>query len=362
MDCTAERELQKRRLKLVEEYRLAQQRQHPNGWNVTQLAQARGVYRQDLWDWSSRLAAQEDSSAVLPGKRGPKCPANKTPESVSQKVLQLASLEGYDSERLKANHPELPSARTIRRLLKPVKPRTLKPPVLRYEKAAPGDLAHIDLKKLPNVKGQNPKEKYYLAGVLDDYSRLVYQEKLPDKQAETVSAFWERARYWFKTTYQIEFKALLSDNGTEFTTHHVNSRYKHVFEQTLACHQVKHKYTQPYRPQTNGKIERYWRTWQESAWQPTAFENWTQVEQAIKQSQQQYNQWRKHGGIGYQTPQHRLRQWQEGAMTVYLAVFSQLLSPDEGAMGSSPKRRSRDLTRLLLSREYGNCKNGHLRH
>jgi transposase InsO family protein len=94
--------------------------------------------------------------------------------------------------------------------------------------------------------------------VIDDATRITYAEVLSNKRAKTLADFMRRAYKWFQNK-GITIKKLLSDNGLEFTTHHKESRHLHSFEVMLQKLNIIHKYTRVRRPQTNGKIERFWR-------------------------------------------------------------------------------------------------------
>ncbi|MBS3813437.1 DDE-type integrase/transposase/recombinase, partial [Candidatus Bipolaricaulota bacterium] len=100
--------------------------------------------------------------------------------------------------------------------------------VERYEKDKPGELAHIDIKKLPNVEGEDPSKKKYQHALTDDCTRIPYVEVLPDKRAKTAADFFERGTRWFNRNYDIQFEALLSDNGKEYTFHTKSGRDKHI--------------------------------------------------------------------------------------------------------------------------------------
>jgi transposase InsO family protein len=88
-----------------------------------------------------------------------------------------------------------------------------------------------------------------------------------------VADFMRRAIKWF-AKQGIIFKAILSDNGLEFTTHHKESRDMHVFEKVLIKHTIKHKYTRVCRPQTNGKVERWWQILETELFRKYTFTSW----------------------------------------------------------------------------------------
>jgi transposase InsO family protein len=149
----------------------------------------------------------------------------------------------------------------------------------RYEHPAAGDLVHIDIKKLGRIPdgggwrafgrgsqqhkrsgvateraaraGASPSRGYvYLHHAVDDHSRLAYSEILPDQRKETAAAFWKRARKFF-AAHGITVKAVLTDNGSCYRSR--------LWAKTLGK-KIKHRRTRPYRPQTNGKVERFNRT------------------------------------------------------------------------------------------------------
>ena len=136
-----------------------------------------------------------------------------------------------------------------------------------YEHAAPGDLVHVDVKKLGRIpdgggwrfrgmrtgrqnKQRQPAGYAFLHHAVDDHSRLVYSEIHADERQETAVAFWQRAEAYF-TDCGITVKAVLTDNG--------NAYRSRLWAATLGT-RIKHRRTRPYRPQTNGKVERFNRT------------------------------------------------------------------------------------------------------
>jgi transposase InsO family protein len=148
-------------------------------------------------------------------------------------------------------------------------------PALRYERARPGELVHVDVKKLGRIQGgagwrvrggrQHYNPRYtdqagnvrhtvgyeYVHIAVDDHSRLAYAEVLADEKATTAVAFLRRALAFYRR-YGIRVERVLSDNG---------SAYRSAVH-ALACRRlgIKHLRTRPYRPQTNGKAERFIRT------------------------------------------------------------------------------------------------------
>ncbi|GAH84936.1 unnamed protein product, partial [marine sediment metagenome] len=104
----------------------------------------------------------------------------------------------------------------------------------------------------------------------DDCTRLTYLEILKDKRASTLTYFMARALSWFKQIYNFEFEKVLSDNGPEFKG---SLDREHSFE--MMCDQlgIKHIYTRPYRPQTNGKVEAFWKIIKNEFFYPNSFDS-----------------------------------------------------------------------------------------
>jgi len=136
-----------------------------------------------------------------------------------------------------------------------------------YEHEHPGDLVHVDIKKLGRIpdggghwvmssqQGQSNRKSTrpgyaFLYHVVEDHWRLVYSEILGDQRKETVAVFWERARAFF-AEYGITVLCVITDNGSCYRSH--------AFRDALDG-SVKHKFTHPYRPQTNRKVKKFNRT------------------------------------------------------------------------------------------------------
>jgi transposase InsO family protein len=191
-------------------------------------------------------------------------------------------------------------------------------PALRYERARPGELVHIDVKKLGRIQGgagkrvrggirQHSNPKYtdaagnirrsvgweYVHVAVDDHSRLAYAEVLPDEKAATATGFLARA-VAFYARYDITVEQLLTDNG---------SCYRGSVH-ALACRRlgIRHLRTQPYRPQTNGKAERFIRTllagWAYGAIYRSSHERTGALDGWLWH----YNHRRRHSALGHQPP------------------------------------------------------------
>jgi len=177
--------------------------------------------------------------------------------------------------------------------------------IIRYEKAMAGEMVHIDLHKMKNIKWENPDKKKYWAGVIDDATRLVYVEIISNKRAKTLADFMRRAYRWYKMK-GITIKRVMTDNWLEFTTHNRDKtsigNSKHSFEVALSKLWIIHKYTKIRCPQTNGKIERFWKVINDNFWYKYNFTSHKDFKMRFMDWIAYYNLKRPHGGIEYMTP------------------------------------------------------------
>lgn len=200
-----------------------------------------------------------------------------------------------------------------------------KPRIVRYEKQAPGELVHVDIKKLGRIPdgggwrthgrgsaqdrragvvrdraaraGALPSRGYtYLHHAVDDYSRLAYSEILTDEKKETAARFWERARTFF-TDAGVTVTGVMTDNGSCYRSH--------AFAQALGP-DVRHRRTRPYRPQTNGKVERFNRTLAQEWAYAEAYDSDAARAETYEAWLHHYNHHRPHTGIGGLTPSDRV--------------------------------------------------------
>jgi transposase InsO family protein len=189
--------------------------------------------------------------------------------------------------------------------------------VVRYERSRPGELVHVDVKRLGRIVGgagwrarggpqhYNPVltdaagRRRHTVGyecvhiAIDDHSRLAYAEVLPDEKAITAAAFLSRAVAFYRR-YGIRVEAVLSDNGSAYVS----------AIHAIACRRlrIKHLRTRPYRPQTNGKAERFIRTML-TGWAYGAMYGSSQERtQALDGWLWHYNHQRRHSALGHQPP------------------------------------------------------------
>ncbi|MBW5254985.1 IS481 family transposase [Streptomyces sp. P01-B04] len=196
-------------------------------------------------------------------------------------------------------------------------------PIRRYERGRPGELVHVDIKKLGNIpdgggwrtvgrtagdhnrqattdqrKSCKPVIGYsYIHSAVDDHSRLAYSEVLTNERQETAAGFWQRAQAFF-TAHGFTVERVLTDNGSCYKSR--------LFTQTLAAAGITHKKIRPYRPQTNGKVERFNRTLLDEWAYLRPYTTNTERTQALADFLHTYNHHRCHTALGGQPPISRV--------------------------------------------------------
>ena len=180
-------------------------------------------------------------------------------------------------------------------------------PAVRYEHSRPGELLHVDVKKLGRItrpghrvtgsrhdrSGQGKKGWEYVHIAIDDYSRLAYAEVLADEKATTIVGFLGRAVAFYRR-HGIRIERLLTDNGSGYrsTVH------------ALACKAlgIRHSRTRPYRPQTNGKAERFIRTLLNGWAYGAIYRSSSERARALDGWLWHYNHRRRHSTLSHQPP------------------------------------------------------------
>jgi transposase InsO family protein/transposase len=291
------------------------------GWTIKAAAAAAETSQKTCGKWVSRYRADRECG-LLDRSSAPEHVANRTDE---QRIEAIAALR-----RLRFSGPEIAelfgmAVSTVSGILTRIGMGRLGrlglEPVERYERERPGELIHIDVKKLGRIKGGAGKRVTgarrhhqlaitdaagrrrktagwdYVHVAIDDATRIAYAEVLPDEKASTAVAFLGRA-LTFYARHGITVERVMTDNG---------SAYRSAIH-GLACRAlgIRHLRTRAYRPQTNGKAERFIRTmlggWAYGAIYGTSQERTAALDGWLFT----YNHHRRHRSIGRQPPITRL--------------------------------------------------------
>jgi transposase InsO family protein len=187
-------------------------------------------------------------------------------------------------------------------------------PVRRYEREAPGELLHLDTKKLARIRrighrihGDRSKRVYgagweFAHVCIDDHTRLAYVEVLPDERGATAAAFLKRALAWYAKR-GIEVERVMTDNGSCY----ISKEFAGVCD----GREIDHLFTKPYTPKTNGKAERFIQTLTQKWAYRRPYRNSALRASALRPWIKHYNHERPHRGLGMKTPMARLREARE---------------------------------------------------
>ena len=164
-----------------------------------------------------------------------------------------------------------------------------------------GELGHVDLHQLPrDMFLAPPAATAYVVSLIDSCSRLAWAEVVTAKKALPVMFKTLKMINTLNVSYGLVFTEILSDNGAEFASR--NNRAEHPFEAMLIELGIVHRYTRPYRPQTNGKVERFWRTLDDDVIEGATFDNLDHFANELFEYLVYYNNFRPHQAIAGLTP------------------------------------------------------------
>ena len=285
------------------------------GWTIEATAERFQVDAKTVRKWRDRYIAEGLNGLKDRSSRPHRSP-NRTRRSTHRQVLRLRRKRRWGADRIAFDVGI--AASTVRRILGSEgcgrldrgDRATDRSPVQRYQRERPGELVHVDVKKIASIptgggwrvrgKGyeghflRNRGHGYrYIHTALDDRTRIVYSEILNDEQAATAAAFWARAAAWF-ATIGITCERVITDNGACYRSG--------LWHRACATTNTVVKKTRPRRPQTNGKVERYHRILLEE-W--AYIRPWTSDQQravAYNHFIHFYNHHRPHGALGWATP------------------------------------------------------------
>lgn len=164
-----------------------------------------------------------------------------------------------------------------------------------------GEMGHVDLHQLPRDMFVTPPERpAYLICLIDACSRLAWAEVLASKKALPVMFKTLKMINTLNVNYGLQFREILTDNGAEFAAR--TKPDDHPFEAMLGELGIKHRYTRPYRPQTNGKAERFWRTINDDVINEATFDNLENFTNELFEYIVYYNAFRPHQALKGLTP------------------------------------------------------------
>jgi len=301
-------------------------------WPVARAAERFQVSPATAHEWARRYRAGEPMTDR--SSRPHTSPMRCSPQ-VERRIIKLRFCHQWGPHRIsyRLGVPRSTVGRVLARYRMPLLAHVdratglpvRKPKPVRYEASAPGELVHVDIKKLGRIPdgggwrahgrgsaqarqaalarkesaraGSPPSRGYaFVHHAVDSYSRLAYSEQLENERKETAAGFWKRARTFFREA-EFEVTAVMTDNGACYRSY--------AFKAALG-EGVKHRRTRPYRPQTNGKVERfnrtlaaewaYAQTYLSDAARAATYADWIH----------HYNHHRPHTGIGGLTPAQRI--------------------------------------------------------
>jgi transposase InsO family protein len=304
--------------------KLLVERIEEGGWSLMSAAEAAGISERTAAKWLGRWRAEGDAGLAdrssAPRRRPTQLPADRLKAIEALRRLRMTAAEIAEVLRMALS--------TVSRWLKRIglgKRSRLEPqePPNRYERSRPGELIHVDVKKLGRIRGvghrisgsrasqKKMRREGRRTGALgwefvhvcvDDATRLAYVEVLADEKGPTAAGFLRRAAEWFKSM-GITVEGVLSDNGSCYRSR--------AHAEVCAELGMRHQFTRPYRPRTNGKAERFIQTlvnrwaygaiYGSSAERTAALPGWLT----------HYNFNRRHGSLGHRSPAARLAELEQ---------------------------------------------------
>jgi transposase InsO family protein len=282
------------------------------GIPVTSAAEAAGVSRRSASKWKGRYREAGEAALVDRSSRPLRSPRQTHP-AVVEEILRLRRRRqtGQQIASRVGSSPSTVARILAREGLSRLKNLDPKQPVRRYQRDHPGELIHIDTKKLGRIQvvghriTGNRRQRARRAGwefvhvAVDDASRLAYAEVLANERSPTAVAFLRRLLAWY-SSHGITVKGVMTDNGSCYRSHRFAS----------ACRRLglRHLRTRPYRPCTNGKAERFIQTLLRGWAYHRAYPTSTQRSQRLPKFLSYYNLRRPHASLGRQAPAARLRE------------------------------------------------------
>lgn len=291
------------------------------GFTKAEAARDAGVTEPTARKWFGRYLAEGEAGLKDQSSRPKRSPRSIKPET----ALAIVELR-----RRRLTHARIAvsvgvSESTVGRVLRRAglsRLRDLEPsePVLRYEHESPGDLVHIDTKKLGRIerlghritgdRRSSPRGGgwEFLFVAIDDHSRIGFTDLYPDECKASAIQFLENTVAYFRFL-GVRLRAVLTDNGSAFRSK--------AFRQACARLGLKQRFTRAYRPQTNGKAERFIQSALREWAYGIAYNHSSEREQMLERWRHHYNWHRPHQGIAGMAPISRLAQSRNNLLTLH---------------------------------------------
>ena len=294
------------------------------GWPQAHIAKAMGVSRRCVAKWLDRFGAEGEAGLQDRSSRPRTCPT-RTAAEVEARIVELRRRErrGPDWIGAELGVPARTVSRVLARqrvprlcALDPITGeviRASKATAVRYERDRPGELVHMDVKKLGRIpdgggwrahgrdaraRDRTTKVGYdYVHSLVDDHSRLAYSEILPDEKGSTSEAFLARAISYFTAHGIPTIERLMTDNAWA---------YRWSLRELCAAHGITQKFIRPHCPWQNGKVERLNRTLQTEWAYRQVFTSNAERAAALAPWLEHYNTRRRHSALGGLPPISRL--------------------------------------------------------
>ncbi len=297
-----------------------------DGWKKAHIAAAMGISRKCVRTWITRFQAQGEAGLVDRSSR-PRNSPRRTSAEVEDRIVELRSRQRRGPAWIGAELG-VPARTVSRVLVRRGQPRlavldpmtgqvirSSKATAVRYERSRPGELVHMDVKKLARIPdgggwrahgraaGSTSRRRStvvgydYVHSLVDDHSRLAYSEILPDEKGATCAAFLTRAAAYFATCGILRIERVMTDNAWA---------YKWSLREVITALGARQKFIKPHCPWQNGKVERLNRTLTTEWAYGQAFTSNDQRTAALAPWLEHYNTHRRHSALGGHPPISRL--------------------------------------------------------
>jgi transposase InsO family protein len=283
-----------------------------DGWSYARAAEAAGVSKRTAAKWVARRRRGE---SMADRSSSPRWVPSRTPAHLVEAIERLRRLRMTAAEIAEILGMALSTVSLWLRRIGLGKRSRLEPPEPpnRYQRSRPGELIHVDVKKLgrfevagKRVVGKRHSSRGYgwecCHVAIDDATRLAYVEVLADERGPTAAGFLRRAVAWFAER-RISVERVMTDNGSPYISM--------VHAKTCRELGLRHLRTRPYRPQTNGKAERFIQTMLREWAYGRVFSTSRERREALPFWLSHYNFRRPHGSLRHRPPGSRLAEFQE---------------------------------------------------